>query len=112
MVMGMPFGRVLVAAVGVGVLAVGGYHVYKGVSEKFLEDLRTTGGGTSGRVDDVARHRDQVGLLGTPTDLAPLAEELVEQHLADVGVGQVCPLDLVPLLQHLEQRGLQQVLRR
>lgn len=49
MVMGMPFGRVLVAAVGVGVLAVGGYHVSKGVSEKFLEDLRTTGGGTSGR---------------------------------------------------------------
>lgn len=47
--MGVPFGRVLVAAVGVGVLAVGGYHVYKGVSDKFLEDLRTTGGGSSGR---------------------------------------------------------------
>ena len=47
--MGMPFGRVLVAVVGVVVLVVGGYHIYKGVSEKFLEDLRSTGGGTSGK---------------------------------------------------------------
>lgn len=47
--MGMPFGRVLVAVVGITVLAVGGYHVYKGLSEKFLEDLRTTGGGRTGR---------------------------------------------------------------
>lgn len=46
--MGMPFGRVLVGLVGVVVLVVGGYHVYKGLSEKFLEDLRTTGGGSIG----------------------------------------------------------------
>ncbi len=46
--MGMPFGRVLVGVVGLVIIGVGGYHVYKGVSEKFLEDLRTTGGGTVG----------------------------------------------------------------
>jgi hypothetical protein len=47
--MGMPFGRVLVGAVGVTILVVGGYHIYKGLSDSFLDDLRTTGGGTTGR---------------------------------------------------------------
>lgn len=47
--MGMPFGRVLVGAVGVGVVVVGGYHVYKGISDKFLDDLQTTGGGSTGK---------------------------------------------------------------
>lgn len=37
--MGQPAGRVLVGAVGVAVIAVGGYHVYKGWTKKFLEDL-------------------------------------------------------------------------
>jgi hypothetical protein len=35
-----PFGRILVGAVGVAVLGVGLYHVYKGYKKKFLEDLR------------------------------------------------------------------------
>ena len=39
-VMEQPVGRWLVAAVGVGIVAVGAYHVYKGWTEKFLEDLR------------------------------------------------------------------------
>lgn len=38
------WGKALLIAVGVGVAAVGGYHVYKGVTKKFLKDLRTTGG--------------------------------------------------------------------
>ena len=37
--MGQPFGIWLVGAVGVAVVAVGGYHVVKGVKKKFLEDL-------------------------------------------------------------------------
>ncbi|GAB2672655.1 DUF1206 domain-containing protein [Thalassiella azotivora] len=41
-------GRVLVGLVGVGIVAVGAYHVYKGVTKKFLEDLRTTGPGAVG----------------------------------------------------------------
>lgn len=32
-------GRILVVLIGLGVIAIGGYHVYKGVKEKFLEDL-------------------------------------------------------------------------
>lgn len=47
--MAAPAGRLLVAAVALGVLAVGGYHIYKGLKKKFLEDLQTTGGGQTGR---------------------------------------------------------------
>jgi len=35
-----PFGKVLVGAVGLAVVAVGAYHVYKGARKKFLQDLR------------------------------------------------------------------------
>lgn len=34
-----PAGRILVGLVGLGILGVGGYHVYKGAKKKFLEDL-------------------------------------------------------------------------
>lgn len=44
-----PLGRLLVGLVGLAVLVVGVYHVYKGLSRKFLEDLTTTGGGTVGK---------------------------------------------------------------
>lgn len=44
-----PLGRWLVAAVGVGVAAVGGYHVFKGLTHRFLEDLRPSGGGELSR---------------------------------------------------------------
>lgn len=37
--MAQPFGRILVAAVGLGIVAVGVYHIYKGWKKKFLEDL-------------------------------------------------------------------------
>jgi hypothetical protein len=35
-----PAGRVLVGLVGVAILGIAGYHVYKGWREKFLEDLK------------------------------------------------------------------------
>ena len=35
-----PAGRVLVGIVGLGILGVGGYHIYKGWKKKFLEDLQ------------------------------------------------------------------------
>ena len=38
------WGKALLIAVGLGVAAVGGYHVYKGASKKFLKDLRISGG--------------------------------------------------------------------
>ncbi len=38
------WGKALLIAVGLGVAAVGAYHVYKGASKKFLKDLRVSGG--------------------------------------------------------------------
>ena len=44
------WGKALLIAVGLGVVAVGGYHVYKGFSKKFCKDLR---GSCSGAVEKV-----------------------------------------------------------
>lgn len=44
-----PAGRFLVGAVGLGVVAVGVYHVVKGVRRKFLDDLRSLPSGRAGR---------------------------------------------------------------
>ena len=41
--MSAPGGRLLVGVVGAVVLAVGAYHVYKGVSKNFVRDLQRTG---------------------------------------------------------------------
>jgi Domain of Unknown Function (DUF1206) len=38
------WGKALLIAVGLGLVGVGGYHVYKGASKKFLKDLRVSGG--------------------------------------------------------------------
>jgi hypothetical protein len=38
------WGKLLLILVGLGVIAVGGYHVYKGATKKFLKDLRVSGG--------------------------------------------------------------------
>lgn len=56
--MNAPGGQLLVGAVGVGVIAIGGYHVYKGWARKFLEDLREHPGRfaeVSGRVGYIAK---------------------------------------------------------
>ena len=42
-------GKVLVAVVGLVIVVVGGYHVYKGVTKKFREDLAGGPGGRLGR---------------------------------------------------------------
>ena len=47
--MQVPGGMVLVILLGLVVVAVGVYHVYKGATKKFLEDLQGTGGGELGR---------------------------------------------------------------
>lgn len=44
--LGLPGGRFIVAGVGVAIVAIGVYHVYKGVSRKFLDDL--DGGASDG----------------------------------------------------------------
>ncbi len=40
----LPGGRVIVGAVALGILATGAFHLWKGASHRFLEDLRATGG--------------------------------------------------------------------
>jgi Domain of Unknown Function (DUF1206) len=40
--MDLPFGQVLVVLVGIGVAAVGGYHIFKGWTERFRSDLAST----------------------------------------------------------------------
>ncbi|MBO1751580.1 DUF1206 domain-containing protein [Actinotalea sp. BY-33] len=56
--MEQPFGRVLVGLVGLGIIAVGVYHVVKGWKKKFLEDLQRhpgTWGERAGRAGYVAK---------------------------------------------------------
>jgi hypothetical protein len=38
------WGKTLLIAVGLGLIAIGGYHMYKGASKKFFKDLRVSGG--------------------------------------------------------------------
>lgn len=38
------WGKALLVVVGLGVAVVGAYHVYKGASQKFMKDLRVSGG--------------------------------------------------------------------
>ncbi|MFZ0833608.1 MAG: DUF1206 domain-containing protein [Mycobacterium sp.] len=42
--MGNGWGKLVLVVVGVGIVAVGGYYVYKGVTKRFLEDLTASGG--------------------------------------------------------------------
>lgn len=56
--MSAPAGRVLVAVVGFVVVGVGAYHVVKGWTRKFLEDLRPTGH------RDVSRTVELLGVVG------------------------------------------------
>lgn len=56
--MGSPGGRLLVGVVGLVVLGIAGYHVYKGWTKKFLEDLSEHPGDwavTAGRVGYIAK---------------------------------------------------------
>jgi hypothetical protein len=49
--MALPLGPMLVGAVGAVILGVGGAHIYKGVTEKFTEDLKASGSvGNNGRL--------------------------------------------------------------
>ena len=38
------WGKAILVAVGIGLIGVGGYHVYKGATKRFFKDLRISGG--------------------------------------------------------------------
>ncbi|WP_435200726.1 DUF1206 domain-containing protein [Janibacter sp. GS2] len=61
--MKQPAGQVLVGGLGVAILLVGGYHVYKGLSRRFLEDLEEHPG----------RWASGLGMIGYPAKGAVLA---------------------------------------
>lgn len=82
--MAQPFGRVLVAAVGLGVAAVGLYQAHKGWTKKFLEDLRERPPSwvvTAGRAGYVARGAAFVVVGGLFVSAAVASDSAQEQGL-------------------------------
>jgi len=67
-VMNMTGGQLIVAAVGLGVIAVGGYLVFKGVTTRFEKDL--SAGAMSGSTGDAVRRAGQVGYAAKGVSLA------------------------------------------
>ena len=57
--MDLPGGRILVGAVGIGTLAVGAYHVKKGIGKEFLDDLE--GGASTGHTGSAIERLGQLG---------------------------------------------------
>lgn len=67
-VMNMTGGQLIVGAVGLGVIAVGGYLVVKGVTARFEKDL--AGAATAGRTGDLVQWAGQVGYVAKGVALA------------------------------------------
>jgi Domain of Unknown Function (DUF1206) len=60
-VLGLPGGQLIVGAVGLGVVAVGGYKIYSGIKKKFLSDMDLP---SDQRARQVAERSGQVGFIG------------------------------------------------
>ncbi len=67
-VLGLPGGQLIVGAVGLGVIAVGGRKIYSGIKKKFLDDMSLP---SDQRARQVAERTGQVGFIakGTATAL-------------------------------------------
>jgi hypothetical protein len=59
------WGKAILVALALGLIAVGGYHVYKGVAKKFFKDLRVTGGSAIRAVGIGGYAAKGVVLMGT-----------------------------------------------
>ena len=102
-VMGMPGGRYIVGLVGLVVLGVAGYHVYKGWSKKFLEDLQEHPGDwavTAGRLGYAGGRGDRVvrRLLLRPRPVRP--------PLITNAVVQIAPGNCRERSERLRSKGL------
>ncbi|RZU32538.1 DUF1206 domain-containing protein [Blastococcus saxobsidens] len=74
-VFGWPGGRWLVGAIGLVVVGVGAYHVYKGVSKRFLKEIDLAG--CSGRTTRTVTRLGQVGFPGKGVALGLIGGLLV-----------------------------------
>lgn len=83
--MDAPAGRFLVGAVGLGIIAVAAYHVYKGWKKKFLEDLQEH----PGQFAEVA---GRVGYIGKGISLAAVGVLFITAAIHQ-SAGQVTGLD-------------------
>lgn len=85
--MAAPAGRILVGIVGLVVLGVGAYHVYKGATRKFLEDLRQPSGERVSRgvellgVTGYIAKGIALGIVGVLMGIAALTAEQDQQGL-------------------------------
>lgn len=84
-----PAGRLLVGAVGLGILAVAVYHVHKGVRQRFLEDLTRLPARAGGRA---ARWAGVAGYVGKGAALAVMGV-LVVVAAVQADPGQARGLD-------------------
>ena len=92
--MSAPMGRLLVGAVGLGVIVVAVYHVYKGIAKKFLEDLKDNPGRpaeVAGQVGYIAKGI-ALGLVGSLFVTAALRNNPGEASGMDGGMRQLLEL--------------------
>lgn len=102
--MGAPAGRILVAAVGVGLLAGAVYHVHKGATKRFLRDLRAlpgrelgTGVRALGTVGYIAKGI-ALGVVGVLFALAALTADPDKAQGIDGAVEQLLDLPGGPVI--------------
>lgn len=70
-ILGLPGGQFLLVLIGLGVLGIGGYHVYKGVTKKFVEDLDIRD--SSGRSGTAVERLGQFGYVAKGAALGLIA---------------------------------------
>lgn len=105
--MAQPFGRALVAIVGLGIIGVGVYHVVKGWRKKFLEDLTQhpgTWGERAGRVGYIAKGA-ALGLVGGLFVVAGVKSQPEEAQGLDGALRSLLELPLGKLLLTLVALG-------
>lgn len=99
-IMENPLGRVAVAAVGLGIIAVGVFHVVKGWQRKFLEDLRGQPPHAvvvAGRVGYIAKGI-ALGMLGVLFVLAALQDDADQAGGMDAALTALLELPAGPVI--------------